>query len=168
MKKLIKLFIIPILMVVMSFSFALNAKAVINSEYDIQYKLEKLTTLKNFDFFSIINKNELIGYRLENFNMSSTYYVNNVISVMDSLRNILNQIDIVKNSADYSDTEKSMQLNKLYQDANTALNDLDIKTMNFIIEARNYMPSMTYQKYAKKFREYYNSLEISGSIVEVK
>ena len=45
-------------MVVMSFSFALNAKAVINSEYDIQYKLEKLTTLKNFDFFSIINKNE--------------------------------------------------------------------------------------------------------------
>ena len=74
----------------------------------------------------------------------------------------------VNNSTDYSNTEKTMQTSKLYQDANTALNDLDIKTMNYLIEIRNYMPTMTYQRYLKKFQEYYNDLGLSGSIVDVK
>ncbi len=168
MKSISKFFIIPICILALFVGFALNAKAVINSQYEIQYKIEKLKELSSFDYISLINKNDLIGYRLEGFNMSCRYYMNNVIATTNVLENIIKQLDIVNNSTDYSNTEKTMQTSKLYQDANTALNDLDIKTMNYLIEIRNYMPTMTYQRYLKKFQEYYNDLGLSGSIVDVK
>lgn len=167
MKNIFKLFLIPFLILILFIGTTMNVKAYISSESDIQYKIDQLKKLRNFDFFSLINKNQLIGYRLEGFNMSSGFYINSVIVVSDNLNNILKQIEFINNSTDYSDTEKNMQINKLYQNANTVLNDLDMKTMNFLIEIREYMPTVSYQKFVKSFKEYYNSLELSGSNIDV-
>ncbi len=147
------------------FGNIMQANAYVSSEYDIQQKVQQVRALSKFDFLSLVNKNELIGFRLDNFKMTSQYYSNNVALSADNLSNILNQINLVKNSSDYSDTEKNMQLNKLYQDANNALYDIDTKTISYLIEVRRGMPSITYQRYLKKFQDYYNSLGLTESTI---
>lgn len=152
----------------MFFSWFCKADAYIASEYDIQRKVEQLQQLSEFDFLSLINKNELIGYRLDSFNMSCMFYSNSVRVVAENLNNILKQIELVKNSSDYSDTEKNMQISKLYQNADTALFELDSKTMSYLMDIRMGMPTITYDRYVKKFREYYNSLDLTGATIETK
>ncbi|HIS88195.1 TPA: hypothetical protein IAA87_02050, partial [Candidatus Avigastranaerophilus faecigallinarum] len=58
------------------FAFVLNASAIVSSEADINRKIVQLKKLSQYDYNSIVNKNELIGYRLNNFNMATAQYKN--------------------------------------------------------------------------------------------
>ena len=150
------------------FISALSASAFISSEYEVKVKADKLQTLVNFDFMSLVNKNDLVGYRLSTFQMNTQYYINSVNTVKDNLYGIDNQINIIRNSTEISDTEKSMQTSKLLSEADSLLSDLDSKTVNYIIGIKSTMPTVTYQNYARKFTAYYNSLNISGNPMTFK
>lgn len=165
MKK--KLLLIFTLILTAIFGCCLQSKAYIGSEQDIQNKIVQVRELSQFNFLSLINKNELVGYRLDDFRMSSQFYANSIVVVADNLNNILNQIELIKNSSDLTDTEKNMRIRQLYQDADAALYDVDTKTINYLIDIRRPMPTITYDKYIKKFQQYYNGLNLTNSSLNV-
>ncbi len=147
--------------------FCNSANAYINSESDIQYKINQIYSLCQTDFFQFINKSELIGYRLSNFEMQSQQYKNTANATAQRLNGIITQINLVKNSSDFTDSEKTMQINKLYQDAETILIDLNNSTVNYIFNVRMPLPSISYQRYSKKFIDYYNSFHFTDSQLSV-
>ena len=165
MKKILNL--LSILCIVF-FSAISTVEAVVYSEYDIDVAIQKMNELASRDLLSFVNRNELIGFRLENVNMATMQYQTTVKATADSLVNMRNRIDIVKNSADFSDSEKNMQINQIYQEADASISNTTSKTVMYLIELRNSMPTITYQRYVKKFQEYYNQLNLGNYQVDVK
>ena len=165
MKKILSL--LSILCIVF-FSAISSVEAVVYSEYDIDVAIQKMNELASQDLLSFVNRNELIGFRLENVNMATMQYQTTVKATADSLVNMRNRIDIVKNSADFSDSEKNMQINQIYQEADASISNTTSKTVMYLIELRNSMPTITYQRYVKKFQEYYNQLNLGNYQVDVK
>lgn len=161
MKK--KLFSILCITFLMMFGLAIKANASIESPDDIKYRVEQLREFSQFDLLSLINKGELIGWRLDSYKMTTQFYINSVVVATDNLDNILNQIDLVINSTEYSDTEKSMQIRKLYADAQKTLYELDTRTISYMMELKNSVPTITYERYAQKFQEIYNNLQLTGN-----
>lgn len=157
-----------LLLFVAFFAFVLNANAMISSESDMYRKLGQLKTIAQFDYLSLVNKNELIGYRLESFNMASSQYKNSANLVVENFNNILSQINTIRNSSDFSDSDKQMQISKLYQEADTILYNLDSQTINYLFSLRSFMPPITYQRYLKKFQAFYNELQLTNNEISVK
>lgn len=148
--------------ITLCFIFICNsANALIMSESDIQMKINQIYRLENQDFSDFYNKSDLIGYRLNSFNMYVTQYKNAANYAAVRLKNVIDQINMVRNSADFSDQDKSAQISRLYQDANTILVDLNNTTINHLYSAKTVMPTLTGQKYRKKFLEFYNSLHLT-------
>ncbi len=146
----------------------LTASAVISSESDMMRKINQLKTISQYDYISLVNKNELIGYRLDSFNMASSQYKNSTKLVIDNFNSILFQIDTVRNSSDFSDSDKQIQINKLYQDADSALYNLDSQTINYLFSLRDFMPPITYQRYVKKFQSFYNEFQLTNNEISIK
>ncbi|HIS88135.1 TPA: hypothetical protein IAA87_01740, partial [Candidatus Avigastranaerophilus faecigallinarum] len=73
-----------------------------------------------------------------------------------------------KNSSDFSDSDKAIQINKLYQDADAALYNFDSQTLNYLFSLRSIMPSISYQRYTKKFQEFYNGIGLTDNKLIVK
>ncbi len=150
------------------FGISLNAKAVVTNKYDMQNSVEKLNQLADFDFISLINKSELIGYRLNNFEMLSGEYKRTVIATKDNIVQNINKIDIIENSTDFSDSEKEMQSKQIYNSTDFLLADLNTKTITYLMSLARFMPSITYQRYMKKFQDYYNELNITDNDLILK
>ena len=141
--------------------FALNAFASINSVSDIESKISKLNQLNNYNFINLVNKTDLIGERLQSFDMLSSQYKNEVFLASENLKNIINQINLIKGADNISDSEKTLQISKLYQDTQTILYNIDSKTVQYLYGLRTFMPTITYQKYSVSFSNFYNGLNIS-------
>ena len=144
-----------------------SANAIINNDAELLSKIDTLNTLRYCDHMSFINKSELIGFRLYDFNMRATNHRHNTELARNELTNILNQVNLVRNSSEFSNSDKTMQISKLYQDADRALYDLDNKTREFLYDVRMTMPTLTYRKFVKGFREYYNSLHVTDNWIDV-
>ena len=86
------------------FGSYMSAMAVVSSQYDIQQAVNKLNELSSYNCISLINKNELIGYKLDNFNMLTDEYQKSVIAARDSIVQGLNKIELIQNSTDFSDS----------------------------------------------------------------
>ena len=162
-----KLFSALIIASVLILGLVNSAKAYIDSEDEIQYRIEQLNNLSEVDLSSYIPKGELIGIRQSNFNTANAFYKNTIRVTTDNLTNILNQIRLIKKSAELSDSEKEMQIQKLYGDASAALNDLDTKTFSYLIEIKQGIPTITYDRYSLKFQDLYNSMNLTGNPVYV-
>lgn len=158
-------FLLPIIML---FACILQVEAVINSEYDIKYKKDQLQAIATQDYLEFVNRNELIGYRLDSFNMSTAQYKNSAMLAVERLNKNLAKIEVIKESVDFSDSDKQIQINSLLQDSDAALYDLDSKSIGYIFSLRNTMPTITYNKYAKKFQEFYNSFELTNTQISIK
>ena len=166
MKKIIaKIFIVFALLI--SF-ISTSANAAITSDYDLTYKRSQLQTIINTDFLSFINKTELIGYNLSNFNMHSSQYKYQINLAIEKLNGCANQIDFIRESKEISDSDKNIKINQVYMDANSALYEIDSKTINYIYTVREAMPTITYQKYIKKFTEFYNSIQLTESMINLQ
>lgn len=165
MKKNIFKFLLP---AVLLFSCLLQAEASITSVYDINLKKSQLTEIAQNDYLSFVNKNELIGYRLDTFNMLTAQYKSNATLIIERLNKNLEQIRLINESSEFSDSDKQIQINKIYQDSDAALYDLDSKSLDYIFSIRNSMPPITYNRYAKKFQEYYNSFQLTNSELSIK
>lgn len=158
-KKLASILLTAVLM----FSFAISALAAMSSIRDIEVKVNGLNQLSSFNINSFVNKSDMIGDRLQNFNLATAQYQNSVIMTKESLKAILNQIQFIQNAKDITSVERATQLNRLYQDAEAALYDVDSKTLQYLYSVKPLMPTVTYQKFNKRFKAYYQDLNISNS-----
>lgn len=150
------------------FGFASNVYAAIQSEADLKFKIDQLEQLCDYDFSSLVSKNELIGFRLSDYNMNTLLYVNSIMVATSNLKNLERQIELIKNSMEISAVEKDMQINKLYRDAETALYDLDAKTISYLMSVKSSMPTITYNKFLSTFQSFYNSLYLTGQYMSVR
>ncbi len=156
MKKILaKLFIVLIATVTLVCN---SAFALIRSEGDINQAVYKLNQIQNQDFVSFINKSELVGNRLGEFKMVSEQYKTSAAAASDTLKGILSQIETVTRSSDIASSDKEMQIRTLYSEANTVLLDMDNKTITYISSLGSIMPSITYERFIKKYTTYYNNL----------
>ena len=145
------------------FSFAVNAFAAIETIEEINNKIDGLNQISELNFNKFVNKSDLIGDRLQNFNMATAQYQNTAYVSQETLKSIISQIEVLNSSSDISETERIMQINKLYQEADATLYSMDSKTIQYLYSIRSLMPTVTYQKFSKKFKEFYNDLNISNS-----
>ncbi len=144
-------------------AFPLSAQALITSDAEAMEKVESIQALASFDFYSLFNKSELIGYNLTSYNVTTSQYKQNAMATIELIRSSLSQIQLVRNSMDMTDEDKNIQINKLYQDIDGSLYALDSQTLNYIYSLRSIMPTITYQRFVKKFEEYYNSLQLTNN-----
>ncbi len=157
-----KFFAILSFVLILLFSTVCDAQAFTSSKSDIELSIQKLDQLAKFDYTSLLHKNELIGYRLDNYNLDTNQYRRDVESARDNLINNLNKIDIINTSVDFSDTEKQIQLNQVYQNVDTTLSNINSRTLMYLTNTKRYMPTITAQQYISKFQKYYDSLNISN------
>ncbi len=149
------------------FCFMLNVHAAVTSDSNIYQKINSVKTLSQYDYISLINKTEMIGYRLDAFNIATSQYKNTLMLTLEKLNNIPYQIRVIRSSSDISDSDKKIQINNLYNDADAALYNLDSQTMNYLFSVRNCMPTLTYKKYLKKFQELYNSQKLTNANISI-
>lgn len=155
-----KLFLVPVIAIMLFFGFTLNADAYIGNEQDLSLTIQKLQKLRSADMSSFINKGELIGYRLDDFNMIYGTYMGSVGNAMDQLTQLQSEIEKFKNMSGIEEKERYAQIEKLYQNANTVVGNVNTQTSDFIYNASRPMPTMTYDKFKKKFSAFYYSLGI--------
>lgn len=138
----------------------------INSEYDAKAKLTKINQLIDKNFADFVNKSDMIGEKAINFQMATIQYKQTTKVSAEAIKSQINEIQIIKNSADYSDSDKDSMIKKLYIDIETNVYNIDSQSLNYLISLRRVMPSITYQKYVKNFKEYYNSLGLTGNALQ--
>ena len=149
------------------FSVVNEVNAVIFSQADVYVAIERMRDLAGKDMMSMINKSEIIGYRYDNFRIVTMQYQRNIAAAADNLQNIANRINLIENSSDYSDTEKNMQVQKLYQEADATISKVHTATMDYLI-GLNQLPTITYSKFVRKFQDYYNSLNLIDSDISIE
>ena len=160
MKKLLSNIILTIAL----FMFiALNSFAAITSSIEIDEKIDQLNKIVDLNIYSFINKTDLIGERALDFEVNTTQYKKDTILAIESLKDLLNQIDLIKSSNDISSEEKNIQISRLYQEADKILYNIDSKTIQYIYMLHHSMPTITYQRFSKKFREFYNNLSLTNN-----
>ena len=150
------------------FSFVQGAFAFVTSDAEIKQKINKLNVIMNTDYISFINKADVVGYRLSSFEMQNANYKNQARMNIENLNNILIQLNDVRNSLELSDTDKNMQVAKLYQQAKNILFGMDNVTMNYLMSLNTIMPTITYERFVKRFQDFYNGLNLTNADVKVK
>lgn len=163
-----KLFGLVFTMFFVLFAFAQNAFAAIYSDADIYQKINQLNVISNTDFISFINKADVVGYRLANFEMTSSNYKNYIRMTTEQLTTLLKQIQEVRNTTELSDADKNMQISKMYQDATALLFNVDTQTMNYLMSMNRTMPTITYSRFVKNYQDFYNGLNLTDADVRVK
>ena len=149
------------------FTFAPNVNATIRSEYEIHDKIGQLNVIIQKDFLEFVNKSDLVGYRLDAFRMSSSNYKNVARMIVDKLNKMLEQINNINMSSEFSDSDKAMQISRIYQEATTDLYNMDSQTVNFMIGLNQVMPTITYSRFVKKYQTFYNDLNITNTDLTV-
>lgn len=156
------------LIFMLMFSAVLDASAVIRNENDINVSVRKLRELSSKDMMQMVHKSELVGFRYDAFVMATTKYQRSAGTAASNLQKISNSIELVKNSTDFSDTEKDMQINKLLQEADSEISKVQTDSMSYLTDLQEQIPTITYQQFVKKFLEYYNGLNLAGSRIYAK
>lgn len=152
----------------MFFSSISDVQAVINSEYQIEASANRVMELANADLLSMVYKNELVGYRLDAFKMRAQEYQRLAQYHAENLNALVNKVQLANNSIDVSDSEKEMQRRQYYQEADAALSDLNSKTITYLYGIKDIMPTITYERYVKKFLDFYNGLQLSDSELRIR
>lgn len=155
-----KLFLIPVIAIMMLFGMVLKADAYIQNEYDIQVTMQKLEDLRNTDISSFVNRGEIIGTRLDDFNMIYSTYTSYLSAAIAQLGEIKNEIQKFNNMQGIQEQERFAQISKLYQTANTVVQNVNLQTNSFVYNSSKPMPTITYDRFKKKFMAYYFSLGI--------
>ena len=155
-----KFLLIPIMVIFMLFGFIQNAQALVQNEADLNLEIQKLTILRDNDTLQMINKAELIGYRLDNFNSARYAYNSSISSAIDQLNMIKDNVSKLKSDPNVENNIKEIEEQRYYQEANNIIINLNNQASMYIYNLRMYMPSITYDRYTRKFWDFYNSLGI--------
>ena len=68
---------------------------------------------------------------------------------------------MLRDSIDLTTEDRDLKIRKIYQDIDAALYSLDSQTLSYIFAMRNIMPTITYQRFVKRFEAFYNSLGLT-------
>lgn len=143
------------------FALPLAANAAVRSEGDAITKMNKVQTIVDYDFYSFFNKSELIGNNLTNYNISTSQYKQAARSTKELINSSLSQAKMLRDSIDLTTEDRDLKMRKIYQDIDAALYSLDSQTLSYIFAMRNIMPTITYQRFVKRFEAFYNSLGLT-------
>lgn len=143
------------------FALPLTANAAVRSEGDAITKMNKVQTIVDYDFYSFFNKSELIGNNLTNYNISTSQYKQAARSTKELINSSLSQAQMLRDSIDLTTEDRDLKMRKIYQDIDAALYSLDSQTLSYIFAMRNIMPTITYQRFVKRFEAFYNSLGLT-------
>ncbi len=149
-----KLLLLTLSVIFSIFFTAYNAFAAVQSVSDINNKIIAIEKVQNMDFTTMYNKTDLIGQNRDNFKMAADNYKRFAQMTAGKLRTIQNEI------GNASSGGTSTSVSNLYYDADNVIYEFNNKTNAFLAELELFMPSITYQKFVKKFNTYYNSLNI--------
>ena len=141
------------------FALPLTANAAVRSEGDAITKMNKVQTIVDYDFYSFFNKSELIGNNLTNYNISTSQYKQAARSTKELINSSLSQAKMLRDSIDLTTEDRDLKMRKIYQDIDAA--SLDSQTLSYIFAMRNIMPTITYQRFVKRFEAFYNSLGLT-------
>ena len=162
MKKQISKFIVTAALVISS---TVSANALVDSSYNLDLTIQNLDTLASADLNVLVNKSDLVGERRQNFDLLTAQYLNEVRLARQNLINIQNQLNI-SSASDSEASDSSYKTGKLYQEAEAAIFDLESKTINYLYSIQVIMPTVSYQKYSKKFRAFYNSFNFTNNEIK--
>lgn len=137
--------------------------AEIESVKDIDKKMQVLEKLYKYDMSLLYNKSEIIGQRRDSFQKEIQNYKRNVKMTITILEKTKQEIT---NLADQG--ESDLTISNLYLSADNALYDFDNKTFDFLQKIESIMPTITYQKFKKKFETFYESLKIVEDDLSIK
>lgn len=143
------------------FALPLAANAAVRSEGEAITKMNKVQTIVDYDFYSFFNKSELIGNNLTNYNISTSQYKQAARSTKELINSSLSQAQMLRDSIDLTTEDRDLKMRKIYQDIDAALYSLDSQTLSYIFAMRNIMPTITYQRFVKRFEAFYNSLGLT-------
>lgn len=143
------------------FALPLTANAAVRSEGEAITKMNKVQTIVDYDFYSFFNKSELIGNNLTNYNISTSQYKQAARSTKELINSSLSQAKMLRDSIDLTTEDRDLKMRKIYQDIDAALYSLDSQTLSYIFAMRNIMPTITYQRFVKRFEAFYNSLGLT-------
>ena len=143
------------------FALPLTENAAVRSEGDAITKMNKVQTIVDYDFYSFFNKSELIGNNLTNYNISTSQYKQAARSTKELINSSLSQAKMLRDSIDLTTEDRDLKMRKIYQDIDAALYSLDSQTLSYIFAMRNIMPTITYQRFVKRFEAFYNSLGLT-------
>ena len=143
------------------FALPLAANATVKSESEAITKMNQVQTIIDYDFYSFFNKSELIGNNLTNYNISTSQYKQAARSTKEMIRSSLSQAKMIRDSIDLTPEDRVLKMGKIYQDIDAALYSLDSQTLSYIFAMRNIMPTITYQRFVKRFEAFYNSLGLT-------
>ena len=155
-----RFFLIPIISLLMLFTCISSAQAYINSQQDLHNAILKIYDLRNFDSMKFISKSELIGERLTDFNEARYVYNSTLESGMYQLMQFEEEINRLNNSTNMDQRAIDTQIQRIYNNANAVVSNINSQAGMYIQRIRYSMPTMTYQKYRKKFYEYYESVNL--------
>ena len=158
MKKKLIVITFTLALVVMS---SLSAFATITSTSDITATVQKLYKISKFDAYQYVNKADLVGMKRDNFNMATEQYKGEVASIIGKLENINNQISQISRSSEMSENEKQNETEKLYSEADSYLYEVNSKTLDYLYSIKRGMPSISYQRYSVKFKNFYDGLQLT-------
>ena len=144
----------------LSFLF-IPAFADVSDERDIQDVVAKLNGIISMNPYSLFNKSELIGYRRDQFEMSTNHYKARVTSARDRILNLSNQMKTIKKDTNINDEDRATAMTGSMQEVNGYIAEVDSLTYSYLNEIRWFMPSLTYQRYYKKFQNYYSYLNVT-------
>lgn len=155
MKIFIKLFLV-LAFCVMSCS----AFAAVETKEDLNKKIQAVESLYKKDFTTMYQKNAVFGITADKFDMTTQHYKNNVSSALRKLTFIQKELNNIDANKNFTKEQKVMEEQSKLQDADDVLFELENKTFNYIESLMFILPSLTYQQYTKKFKEYYNQLNL--------
>lgn len=143
------------------FALPLAANAAVRSEGEAMTKMNQVQTIIDYDFYSFFNKSELIGNNLVNYNISTSQYKQAARSTKELISSSLSQAKMLRDAIDLTPEDRELKMRKIYQDIDAALYSLDSQTLSYIFAMRNIMPTITYQRFVKRFEAFYNSLGLT-------
>ena len=141
--------------------------ASVSTQEEIQAEMDKIMELNNTDFNSFYNKSELVGTNRSSFNLSVSEYKLKNKATIDSLSKIIESIQQIEASPEFTDGEKTSKINDLIQKSNEELNNTGSSAINFLTGLGRFMPTITYSKFKKSFIEYYNDFYINENEIEL-
>jgi len=161
-KKAAAFFLTAVLMV----SSALSAFAGVQSLEEIYSAAEGLGKMAECDLSGLIGSAELIGESKRFFNIAASQYKN---LVKQGQENMLRQAAIIEQIQTYNlpEDEKYAKINEHYQDADNIIYGINARSLEHLYGLERFMPTVSYQKYSKKFLNFYNGLHLSDTELSI-
>ena len=158
MKFNFKQFLVSVFAILLFFGVSLKADAYIANMQDLDYSIQKLQMLRTSNMSEYVKRGEIIGNRLNDFEMIHRTYISSIDSAISRLQKIKEDINNIETMSGISEKDKYAQIEDAFKDANIVIDEVNMRTNDFVVNSSRPMPTITYERFKKKFWAFYYSL----------